>query len=78
METNEAVKNHEVCIEILECIQTCDKMIKIREENIILGYLYNFPELIKRANHEITIKNMVIERLRQRYDKIIKRLYGTD
>lgn len=65
------VENHEKCIEILKSIQKLNRRKNSTKDNIG-GFGGTFPELKAKYIHRIGILEKSIERLYQRYDKIIK------
>jgi len=71
MFTTHHIKQHEVCIEILEGINHFKRMIDSRKESI-LGFAGTFYDLRIKYTHDIEIYNMCINRLEERYYKIIE------
>ena len=55
---------------LLEAMETFDSYIG-RERYSIEFEIYNFQRLINKAEHKIEIYEMCIERLRQRFNKVL-------
>ena len=64
------IDKHQTCIEILEAIQYF-KIRKITTDKSLNGFAGTFQNLRRKYEHDFIIYDMCIERLKQRYVKIL-------
>jgi len=73
IDTHNIIDNHQMCIEIMEAIQS----FKNRKQNridSINGFSGTFPELRRKYVNDIDTMNMCINRLYSRYENLKNQL----
>lgn len=66
MNTKDLIIKHHNCIKIIEGIETFQNLIELNKEHIKIMNGY-FPDIHQKYVHKITIYQMCIERLKERY-----------
>ena len=70
MTTHDLIKQHERAIDLLETIRYAEKRRATTNESL-QQFGYQFPRLRDKYSHEIEITGKAIERLWERYHKLL-------
>lgn len=73
IDTHNIIDNHQMCIEIMEAIQSFKNRKQLRIDSIN-GFSGTFPELRRKYSNDIDTINMCINRLYLRYENLKNQL----